>query len=55
MTAFLSVDIWKKDTNKMTSMPDYQIEISQSDLHTVSEGIEALVAIADALKIKGGN
>lgn len=50
MSRFLEVDIWKKGTNKMTSMPDYQIEISESDLHTVSEGIEALMEIANALK-----
>ena len=50
MAAFLTVDIWKKGTNKQTSMPDYQIEISQSDLHTISEGIDALKEIAHALK-----
>jgi len=55
MATFLTVDIWKKGTNKQTSMPDYQIELSESELHIVSEGIEALEDIAKALKeIKGG-
>lgn len=54
MTTFLEINVWKKETNKQTSMPDYQIEISQGDLHTVSAAISALMEIAYALK-KGTN
>jgi hypothetical protein len=50
MTTFLEIDIWKKGTNKQTSMPDFQIEISQGDIHTVSDAIGALMEIAYALK-----
>jgi hypothetical protein len=50
MTTFLKVNLWKKGTNRQIAMPDYQIEISEGDLHTVSEAISALVDIANALK-----
>ena len=50
MAPFLTVNIWKKDTNRQTSMPDYQIEINQSGAYTVSQAIDALKGIAIALK-----
>lgn len=50
MPAFLTVDIWKKGSNKQTSMPDYQIEINQAGAYTISRAIDALQEIADALK-----
>lgn len=49
MTTILEVNIWKKGTNKQTSMPDYQIEISEGDLHKVTDTISVLMEIADAL------
>jgi hypothetical protein len=49
MATFLEICIWKKGTNKQTSMPDYQIEISEGDLHKVSDAISALMKISDAL------
>ena len=46
MTTLLKINIWKKGTNKQTSMPDYQIEIEEGDSYKVGELIEAIVEIS---------
>lgn len=42
MTTLLKIDIWKKGTNKYTSMPDYQIDIEEGDSNMLRELIAAI-------------
>jgi hypothetical protein len=43
MTTLLKINIWKKGTNKETSMPDYQIEIEEGDSYKIRELIDVII------------
>ena len=36
MTTLFEIDVWKKGTNRYTSMPDYQIEIKEGDTYKLT-------------------
>ena len=48
--SMLKVNIWKKGTDKHTSMPDYQIEIDQGETYPISAMVNAINAIAQAME-----
>lgn len=43
MTTLLKINIWKKGTNKQTSMPDYQIDIEEGDSYKIRELIDSII------------
>ena len=47
MTTIFNIDIWKKGTNRYSSMPDYQIEISEGEIAKLTELIDAIMKLAD--------
>jgi hypothetical protein len=46
MTTLLKINIWKRSTNRHTSMPDYEIEIEEGDSYKIGELIEAIKEIS---------
>ena len=47
----LKINVWKKDTDRQTSMPDYQIEIDDTG-YIASALVLALNNIATAIEAK---
>lgn len=42
MSTLLNINIWKKEANRFTSMPDYQIDVKEGDSYKIGELIEAI-------------
>ena len=53
MTRLCKIKVWKKGTDRYTSMPDYQIEIEDGDTYKLTGLIEAITILAEEMVGKG--
>lgn len=50
MSNLLVINVWKKETNQHTSMPDYHIEVKSGEIDYVWNLVRALEGIAEGMK-----
>ena len=49
MTTLFKINVWKKGTNQYTSMPDYQIEITEGDTYKLTSLIESVTLLMEKM------